>query len=164
MERVFVLVSGNVTNTSSSSLNQRNGLDAHVQYYYSLKRCSAVQIAVVVSSNLGIRLRLSLQVNIATFHELILWAMLTQFCISSRWTKQVKLSYILYMWCILILTVFLLDFQIKEDLLGVIEGLEPESIDTAGLMIEAMSSVTNNVEELSSKTQVCEMSRAYGRR
>lgn len=59
---------------------------------------------------------------------------------------------------------FLLDFQIKEDLLGVIEGIEPESIDTAGLMIEAMSSVTNNVEELSSTAQVCEMSRVYGRR
>lgn len=59
---------------------------------------------------------------------------------------------------------FLLDFQIKEDLLGVIEGLEPESIDTAGLMIEAMSSVTNNAEEISSKAQVCEMSRAHGRK
>ena len=43
----------------------------------------------------------------------------------------------------------------KEDLLGVLAQLEPESIDTAELMVKAMSSVTNNVEELSSKAQVC---------
>lgn len=45
----------------------------------------------------------------------------------------------------------------KEDLLGVLEQIEPESIDTAEVMVEAMSSVTNNVEELSSKAQVCQL-------
>ena len=51
----------------------------------------------------------------------------------------------------------MLILQIKEDLLGVLEDLEPESIDTAGLLIAAMSAVTNNVEELSSEAQVCEL-------
>lgn len=55
----------------------------------------------------------------------------------------------------------MLCLQIKEDLLGILEDLEPESIDTAGLLIEAMSSVTNNVEELSSEAQVCQTCRAY---
>lgn len=45
----------------------------------------------------------------------------------------------------------------KEDLLGVLAQLEPESIDTAELMVKAMSSVTNNVDELSSKAQVCQL-------
>lgn len=58
----------------------------------------------------------------------------------------------------------MLGLQIKEDLLGVLEDLEPESIDSAGLLIEAMSSVTNNVEELSSKAQVGQTSRAYNSR
>ncbi|XP_078355934.1 polycystin-1-like, partial [Oculina patagonica] len=43
--------------------------------------------------------------------------------------------------------------EMKEDLLGVLQQIEPESIDTAELMVEAMSSVTNNVEELSSNAQ-----------
>ena len=51
----------------------------------------------------------------------------------------------------------MLSLQIKEDLLGVLKDLEPESIDTAGLLIAAMSAVTNNVEELSSEAQVCEL-------
>ena len=60
--------------------------------------------------------------------------------------------------------VFFLGLQIKEDLLGVLEDLEPESMDTAGLLIEAMSSLTSNVEELSSKAQVRQTSWPYSSR
>lgn len=42
----------------------------------------------------------------------------------------------------------------KEDLLVVLAQLEPESLDTVEVMMEAMSSVTNDVEELSSTSQV----------
>lgn len=42
----------------------------------------------------------------------------------------------------------------KEDLLVVHAQLEPESLDTVEVMMEAMSSVTNDVEELSSTSQV----------
>ncbi|XP_022800006.1 polycystin-1-like [Stylophora pistillata] len=43
--------------------------------------------------------------------------------------------------------------QMKEELLGALNQLEPESLDTLGVVLEAMSSVTNDVTELSSTAQ-----------
>ena len=42
----------------------------------------------------------------------------------------------------------------KEKLLGALDSLEPESIDTLGVIIEAMATVTNDVEEVSTTAQV----------
>ena len=44
--------------------------------------------------------------------------------------------------------------KMKEELLGALNQLEPESLDTLGVVLEAMSSVTNDVTELSSTAQV----------
>ena len=51
----------------------------------------------------------------------------------------------------------------KKQLLGALESLEPESIDTAGMLIEALATVTNNVEEVSTASQVnvCMIRRCY---
>lgn len=42
----------------------------------------------------------------------------------------------------------------KEQLLGALETLEPESIDTLGVMVESMATVANDVEEVSTTSQV----------
>jgi len=42
----------------------------------------------------------------------------------------------------------------KEKLLGALDSLEPESLDTLGVIIEAMATVTNDVEEVSTTAQV----------
>lgn len=52
----------------------------------------------------------------------------------------------------------------KEVLLAVLEQLEPESVDTAELIMGAMSSVTSNVEELSRRAQVCHLLEHFVRR
>ena len=42
----------------------------------------------------------------------------------------------------------------KEKLLGALDSLEPESLDTLGVIIEVMATVTNDVEEVSTTAQV----------
>ena len=42
----------------------------------------------------------------------------------------------------------------KEQLLKALVSLETESIDTAGALIDALATVTNNVEEVSTASQV----------
>ena len=44
--------------------------------------------------------------------------------------------------------------KMKEELLEALTNLDPESIDTAGVITEALSAVTSNVEEVSTALQV----------
>jgi len=49
---------------------------------------------------------------------------------------------------------YLFLLQMREDMLGALAEVEPESLETAGVLLEAMAVATGHVEELSPSSQV----------